>query len=60
MTYYCNEISSKYQYILLDSNVLLGRAQSFLTDPRILKFSEANCNARFGTCADIVSYLCKF
>ena len=26
----------------------------------ILKFSEANCNARFGTCADIVSYLCKF
>ena len=26
----------------------------------ILKFSEANCNARFGTSADIVSYLCKF
>ena len=23
-------------------------------------FSEATCNARFGTCADIVSYLCKF
>ena len=22
-------------------------------------FSEANCNTRFGTCADIVSYLCK-
>ena len=27
----------------------------------ILKFfSEANCYARFGTCADIVSYICKF
>ena len=27
----------------------------------ILKFfSETNCNTRFGTCADIVSYLCKF
>ena len=26
----------------------------------ILKFSEANCNARIGTCADIVSYLAKF
>ena len=27
----------------------------------ILKFfSEANCLTRFGTCADIVSYLCKF
>ena len=26
----------------------------------ILKFSEANCNARFGTSADNVSYLCKF
>ena len=26
----------------------------------ILVFSEANCHARFGTCADIVSYLCKF
>ena len=25
----------------------------------ILEFSEANCNTR-GTCADIVSYLCKF
>ena len=25
-----------------------------------LKFSEANCHTRFGTCADIVSYLCKF
>ena len=24
------------------------------------RFSEANCNTRFGTCADIVSYLCKF
>ena len=23
-------------------------------------FSEANCNARFGTCADIESYLYKF
>ena len=23
-------------------------------------FSEANCHTRFGTCADIVSYLCKF
>ena len=22
--------------------------------------SEANCHTRFGTCADIVSYLCKF
>ena len=37
-----------------------------VTDPYIkaipvyLSFSEANCNARFGTCADIVSYLCKF
>ena len=26
----------------------------------ILKFFEANCNARFCTCADIVSYLRKF
>ena len=26
----------------------------------ILPFSEANCHARFSTCADIVSYLCKF
>ena len=26
----------------------------------ILKFFLANCNTRFGTCADIVSYLCKF
>ena len=26
----------------------------------IVKFSEANCHTRFGTCADIVSYLCKF
>ena len=26
----------------------------------ILKCFLANCNARFGTCADIVSYLCKF
>ena len=26
----------------------------------ILKFSEANCNTRFGACANIVSYLCKF
>ena len=26
----------------------------------ILAFSEANCHARFGTCADIVSYLYKF
>ena len=26
----------------------------------ILKLSEANCNARFGTFSDIVSYLCKF
>ena len=25
----------------------------------ILSFSEANCHTRFGTCADIVSYLCK-
>ena len=24
------------------------------------RFSEANCHARFGTCADIVSFLCKF
>ena len=37
-----------------------------VTDPYIKaipvygSFSEANCNARFGTCADIVSYLCKF
>ena len=23
-------------------------------------FSEANCNTRFGTGADTVSYLCKF
>ena len=23
-------------------------------------FSEADCITRFGTCADIVSYLCKF
>ena len=26
----------------------------------ILKFSEANCNTRFGACADIVPYLCRF
>ena len=26
----------------------------------ILKFFKANCNTRFGTCAYIVSYLCKF
>ena len=26
----------------------------------ILAFSEANCHARFGTYADIVSYLCKY
>ena len=26
----------------------------------ILKFFEANCHTRFGTYADIVSYLCKF
>ena len=26
----------------------------------ILAFSEANCHARFGACADFVSYLCKF
>ena len=26
----------------------------------ILKFSEANCHTRFGTCVDIVPYLCKF
>ena len=26
----------------------------------ILAFFEANCRARLGTCADIVSYLCKF
>ena len=26
----------------------------------ILKFFEAKCNARFGTRADIVSYLCNF
>ena len=26
----------------------------------ILKFFEANCHTRFGTCTDIVSYLCKF
>ena len=26
----------------------------------MLKFSEANCNARFGTRVDIVSYLCRF
>ena len=26
----------------------------------ILAFFEANCHARLGTCADIVSYLCKF
>ena len=26
----------------------------------ILKFFEANCYARFGTCAEIVSYFCKF
>ena len=26
----------------------------------ILKVFEANCNTRFGTCADIESYLCKF
>ena len=28
--------------------------------PVYCSFSEANCNTRFGTCADIVSYLCKF
>ena len=26
----------------------------------ILAFFGANCHIRFGTCADIVSYLCKF
>ena len=37
-----------------------------VTDPYIkaapvyLRFSEANCNTCFGTCADKVSYLCKF
>ena len=29
-------------------------------DSCILAFSEANCHARFGTFAVIVSYLCKF
>ena len=29
-------------------------------DSCLLKFFEANCNSRFGTRADIVSYLCKF
>ena len=39
---------------------------SRVTDPYIKaipvywSFSEANCITRFGTCADIVSYLCKF
>ena len=39
---------------------------SRVTDPYIegipvyWSFSEANCNARFGTCADKVYYLCKF
>ena len=28
--------------------------------PVYWSFSEANCHTRFGTCADIVSYLCKF
>ena len=28
--------------------------------PVYWRFSEANCHARLGTCADIVSYLCKF
>ena len=28
--------------------------------PVYWSFSEANFNARFGSCADIVSYLCKF
>ena len=29
-------------------------------NPVYWRFSEANCHAHFGTCADIVSYLCKF
>ena len=28
--------------------------------PVYWRFSEANCHAHFGTCANIVSYLCKF
>ena len=28
--------------------------------PVYCSFSEAICHTRFGTCADIVSYLCKF
>ena len=28
--------------------------------PVYRSYSEANYNARFGTCVDIVSYLCKF
>ena len=28
--------------------------------PYVHTFYEANCSTRFGSCADIVSYLCKF
>ena len=34
--------------------------QNIKAIPVYLSFSEANSNARFGTCADIVSHLCKF
>ena len=30
------------------------------TIPVYLSFSEGHCNAPFGICADILSYLCKF
>ena len=37
-----------------------GYRRLYKSHSYILKFFEANCNTRFGTCADIVSYLCKF
>ena len=48
------------------SNIKITHYISRVTDAYIKaisvywRFSEANCHARFGTCADIVSYLCKF
>ena len=48
------------------ASIINTHNNSRVTDPHIkaipvyCSFSEANCNARFGTCADILSYLCNF
>ena len=51
----------KWLQILRNTHYISRVTDAYLKSiPVYWSFSKANCHTRFGTCADIVSYLCKF